>query len=370
MPVNILNRIGQRVPISVSTAVLKDDDGNILGAVETFRDLSAIEDLRKQLSRSYTYSDIVTKSPALLKLLAILPDIAESDSTVLLQGPSGSGKELFARAVHNLSSRKNETYMVINCGTLPPNLFESELFGYVKGAFTDAKRDKAGKVAAAEGGTIFFDEVSELPLQTQVKLLRLLQQREYSPVGSVKTHKADIRIIAATNRDLKELVSAGKFRDDLYFRLAVIKFDLPPLRDRREDIPYLVEHFIKQFNARTGKNINRVDHKVMELLLRHDFPGNVRELENIVEYSFAICHGRTIELEHLPIELASEAQAERLDAAHHMVRLPARAAVALLEEQILELLRKHDGNKSRTAAELGIDRTTLWRRMKRLGIDK
>jgi len=300
IPVHILDCNGRRVPISISTAVLRDDDGRLLGAVETFRDLSAIEDLRKQLEKSYSFEDIVTKSPILLKMLSMLPDVAESESTVLIQGPSGTGKELFARAIHNLSPRRNKPYVVINCGTLPPQLFESELFGYLKGAFTDAKRDKPGKLTTAEAGTVFLDEVGELPLSTQVKLLRLLQQREYEPLGSVKTVKADIRIVAATNSNLRELVEKGKFRDDLYFRLAVIKFDLPPLKDRRIDIPYLIDHFIRLFNARKGKNLIGVTPGVMSVLMRLDFPGNIRELENIIEYGYAVCHGRTLEVEHLP----------------------------------------------------------------------
>ncbi|HEB83922.1 MAG TPA: PAS domain S-box protein, partial [Bacteroidetes bacterium] len=186
VPVRILDSEGRRVPISISTAVLHDEQGGVLGAVETFRDLSPIEDLRKQLERSFSFEDIVTRAPAMQKLLSILPDVAESESTVLIQGPSGSGKELFARAVHNLSPRRDKPYVVINCGTLPPQLFESELFGYIKGAFTDAKANKPGKLAAANGGTVFFDEIGELPLSTQVKLLRLLQQREYEPVGGLK----------------------------------------------------------------------------------------------------------------------------------------------------------------------------------------
>ena len=194
-PVNIINSQGEKIPISISTAVLKNESGEVLGAVETFRDLSAIEHLRKELRRSYSLEDIISKSPQMHKLFAILPDIAESESTVLIQGPSGSGKELFARAIHNLSPRKNANYVVINCGTLPIQLFESELFGYVKGAFTDAKTDKKGKLALVNGGTVFFDEIGELPLQTQVKLLRLLQEREYEPLGSTKTIKANIRVM-------------------------------------------------------------------------------------------------------------------------------------------------------------------------------
>lgn len=365
-PVNITNSTGERIPISISTAVLRDDDGNVLGAVETFRDLSTIEHLRKELSRHYTFEDIISKSPLIHKLFAILPDVAESDSTVLIQGPSGSGKELFARAIHNLSGRKEENYVVINCGTLPPQLFESELFGYTKGAFTDAKRDKNGKLTAAEGGTVFFDEIGELPMSTQVKLLRLLQQREYEPLGSTEPIRADIRVVAATNRDLRSLVASGKFRDDLYFRLAVVRFDLPPLVNRREDVPYLVDHFIKKNNARRGKNIVSVSPEVMSILLRYDFPGNIRELENIIEYCFVVCRGSIIQREHLPGEL--QEQTPTPSSPTPEVDDPVADAVDE-RARIREALAATNGNRSQAAQRLGIDRTTLWRKMKRYGID-
>ena len=368
IPVHILDNNGRRIPISISTAVLRDDDGHVLGAVETFRDLSAIEDLRKQLEKTYSFEDIITKSPILMKILSILPDVAESESTVLIQGPSGSGKELFARAVHNLSPRKNKPYLVVNCGALPPQLFESELFGYLKGAFTDAKQDKPGKLVNAEKGTVFFDEVGELPISTQVKLLRLLQQREYEPLGGVKTIKADIRVVAATNRNLHDLVERGKFRDDLYFRLAVIRFDLPPLKDRRVDIPYLIDHFIRLFNARKGKNIVGVTPAVMSILMCHDFPGNIRELENIIEYGYAICHERTLGVEHLPVEL-------QVKTSSTLTSIEESAAIPLIktnlnEEDIISQILKHfDGNRTKTARELGMDRTTLWRKMRKYGIE-
>ncbi len=362
-PVNIINSAGDSIPISISTSVLRDDNGDVLGAVETFRDLSAIEELRKALKKSYTFEDIISKSPIIHKLFAILPDVAESESTVLIQGPSGSGKELFARAIHNLSPRKSGPYVVINCGTLPPQLFESEIFGYLKGAFTDARRDRSGKLAAAEGGTVLLDEVSELPLPTQVKLLRLLQQREYEPLGSATPVKADIRVVAASNRDLQELVPLGKFRDDLYFRLAVVKFDLPPLKDRREDIPYLVDHFIRRNNARRGKNIISVSPNVMKILMRHDFPGNIRELENIIEYCFVVCHGSVIHTEHLPTELSSDS----FYIEKKSLSTPVSEAIDE-ESRIKSALKKHGGNRTRAAKELGIDRTTLWRKMKRFDI--
>ena len=362
-PVNIIDSSGNQSPISISTSVLKDDENNVLGAVETFRDLSMIERLRKELEKSYSFEDIISKSPIIRKVFSILPDIAESESTVLIQGPSGSGKELFARAVHNLSPRKNKDYMIINCGTLPQHLFESELFGYVKGAFTDAKKDKAGKISAAEKGTVFFDEIGELPLSTQVKLLRLLQNREYEKLGSNKSISANIRVIAATNRNLQHLVAQGKFRDDLYFRLAVVKLDLPSLKERKEDIPYLIDHFIHQFNARNGKNILGVSPGVIEILMRHDFPGNVRELENVIEYGFAICHGRILDIEHLPNELLVPLQTKNTKFSN-----PLHTAINE-ESYIRELLQNHKGNQSLTAKAMNLHRTTLWRKLKRYDID-
>lgn len=368
VPISIINKAGRRIPISISAAVLRDEDDRVLGAVETFRDLSAIENLRKELEKRYSFEDIVSKSPALTKLFAILPDVAESESTVLIEGPSGSGKELFARAVHTLSYRKDKPYVVINCGTLPPTLFESELFGYLKGAFTDAKKDKSGKLVGAEGGTVFFDEIGDLPLQTQVKLLRLLQQKEYEPVGGVKTVHADIRIVAATNRDLRELVEKGKFRDDLYFRLAVIRFALPSLNQRREDIPHLVDHFIRRYNAQKGKNLIGVSPQVMEVLMKHEYPGNVRELENIIECGYALCHGRIIEFDHLPSELQKNFIDHNASSPNQNIQHPVQKIIHE-EIQIRSCLERFGGNRTKTARQLNMDRTTLWRKMKKYGLE-
>ncbi len=365
-PVSIIDSRGEQVPVSISTAVLRDDDGNVLGAVETFRDLSAIEHLRKELSQKYSIEDIISKSPEMHKLFAIMPDIAESESTVLIQGPSGSGKELFAHAIHNLSPRQSKKLVIINCGTLPHQLFESELFGYVKGAFTDAKADKDGKLAQADGGTVFFDEIGELPLPTQVKLLRLLQQREYEPIGGTTPVKADIRVVAATNRDLKTLVAQGKFRDDLYFRLAVVKFKLPSLNVRREDIPYLVDHFIERFNARKGKRILSVSPAVMAILMQHDFEGNIRELENIIEYGFVVCRGSIIQEEHLPAEILSSADLSESQQAQN--GNPITESISE-RSRLIAALKSADGNMTVAAETLGIHRTTLWRKLRRFGID-
>ena len=262
------------------------------------------------------------------------------------------------------SPRKNGKYLVINCGTVPFQLFESELFGYVKGAFTDATSNKKGKLASAEGGTVFFDEIGELPLSTQVKLLRVLQEREYEPLGSNETVKTNIRIVAATNKDLKKLVAQAKFRDDLYFRLAVVKFELPYLKDRKEDIPYLVDHFIRKFNAKTGKKIISVSPNVMNTLMRYDFPGNIRELENITEHGFVLCRGSIIKQEHLPPEIIDI----NIKSSKSFKSTPITESIDE-EAQITATLQNCDGVISKAAAELGIHRTTLWRKIKRYNIN-
>jgi len=363
LPINIINKDGKELPISVSTAVLRDERGRIIGGVETFRDLSAIEELKKELRQQYTFQDIVSKNHTIQEIFQILPDNAESNSTVLIQGPSGSGKELFAKAIHNLSLRKDNPFIKVNCGALPDNLLESELFGYIKGAFTDAKKDKPGRFALADGGTIFLDEIGDMSPALQVKLLRVLQDREYEPLGGTSTVKVDVRIVAATNKDLVTLVQSRQFRDDLYYRLNVMKIDLPPLVRRREDISLLVERFVEKFNLKTGKNLSRVSHEVMSFFMRYDFPGNVRELENIIEHAFVMCKGDVIELRHLPSELIERSNETLLE--EKEVDRPLQRAEA---ESIRKALEKNRGNRLRTARELGIDRTTLWRKIKRYGI--
>ena len=359
IPARILDSQGRSIPISLSTAVLYDTDGEVLGAVETFRDLSAIEQLRREIKHQYTFENLVGKSKAFKKIFALLPDIAESDTTVLVEGPSGSGKELIARAVHNLSHRRNQPFVAVNCGALPANLFESELFGYTRGAFTDAKRDKPGRIALAKGGTLFLDEVGDLPQATQVKLLRVLQEHEYEPLGGVKTVRSDVRVVAATNRRLAELMSEGGFRDDLYFRLAVIRLTMPSLKERKEDIPYLVEHFVGKFNVKKNKKIAGVTPAVMEILMRHDFPGNVRELENIIEYGFVLCHNGLIDTHHLPEDVQ---QREGTAGGQSSGASRLKWAEA---DTIRGALTQTGGHLEKAAKELGISRTTLWRKMKR-----
>jgi len=363
-PVDIIDSSGRRIPISISTAVLRDRRGRVVGGVETFRDLSAIEELKKEITRRYTFMDIISKNHHIQEIFTILPDVAESDSTVLIEGPSGSGKELFARAIHDLSARREEPYVVVSCGALPDTLLESELFGYVRGAFTDAKGDKPGRFALAQGGSIFLDEIGDISPAMQVKLLRVLQEREYEPLGATRPVRADVRVIAATNRDLAKLVEEGRFRQDLFYRLNVVRIGLPPLNRRREDIPLLVEHFIRSFNLKKGKHITGVTGEVMDLLMGYPYPGNVRELENIVEHAFVLCHTTQIGLEHLPRELTGGIRGRREEdgaATDPLGRAEART--------IREMLHRMDGHRRRTAQALGIHPTTLWRKMKRLGIE-
>jgi PAS domain S-box-containing protein len=363
--VNILNREGNVLPISISTAVLKDEKGNTIGGVETFRDLSAFVALKKEISRSYSLEDIISKNHEIQATFNILPDIAESESTVLLQGESGTGKELFARAIHNLSKRGKGPFVAVNCGALPDTLLESELFGYKRGAFTDAKQDKPGRFALAGGGTLFLDEIGDLPFTLQAKLLRVLQEKEYEPLGAIRSVKADVRIIAATNHNLSEMVAAKSFRNDLFYRLNIVKLELPPLRNRKEDIPLLVDHVLKKLNITTRKNIFGISDDVMRLFMTHDFPGNIRELENLLEHAFVMCRGNEIRAEHLPLEFREGVAAvdKRVEDSSLRGRFEETEAAI-----IKRALKRNHAHRAKTAKELGINPSTLWRKMKLLKI--
>lgn len=359
-PIFILNSKGDRIPISISTALLRDEKGEVVGGVETFRDLSVVEALRKELKGKRTFHDIVSKNREIQRIFDILEKVAETDTTVLIAGESGTGKELFAKAIHSMSPRKDGPFITINCGALPDTLLESELFGYKKGAFTDAKRDKPGRVALAQGGTLFLDEIGDTSPALQVRLLRLIQDRIYEPLGGTATEKADVRFIAATNKDLEALVREGKFREDLYFRINVVKIKLPPLRDRKEDIPLLIEHFIERFNRITAKDITGVTPDAMSVLMAYDYPGNIRELENIIEYAVVVCNGRFIDIKDLPEFLRGK---EGLKFQKDLKDLK-----ELEREFIKEALKRHNWNRKKTATYLGIHPTTLWRKIKRLNI--
>jgi transcriptional regulator with PAS, ATPase and Fis domain len=363
----IVNSEGNRLPVSISTAILKDEDDKIIGGVETFRDLSLVEELRKELTGRHTFFDIVSKSKEMHRLFVILEQVAHSDSTVLLQGESGTGKELFARAIHSLSARSKGPLVVVNLGALPDNLIESELFGHKAGAFTGARADRIGRVAAAEGGTLFLDEVGDLSAHLQVRLLRVLQEKTYEPLGSNKTIHANIRIVAATNKDLDILVKKGFFREDLYYRINVVKLTLPPLRERREDIPLLVDHFLGRFNRLSGKEITGISQEVLVSLMAYDFPGNVRELENIIEHATVLCRGELIEGQHLPDYLQTIPSLKETGTQEPFSSK--RIKWADLERGfLLQVLRDNNWNRKATAQELGVGRQTLWRKIKRLNI--
>jgi PAS domain S-box-containing protein len=364
-PVNILNRKGKVVPVSISTAVLKDEKGHAIGGVETFRDLSEFVALKKEISRSYSLEDIISKQHEIQAIFNVLHDIAESESTVLIQGESGTGKELFARAIHNLSRRSKGPFVAVNCGALPDTLLESELFGYKRGAFTDAKQDKPGRFALAEGGTLFLDEIGDLPFPLQAKLLRVLQEKEYEPLGGTVPVKANARIIAATNHNLPEMVSKKTFREDLFYRLNIVKLDLPPLRNRKEDLPLLVDHIIRKLSISTGKNITRISDDVMRIFMSHDFPGNVRELENLLEHAFVMCRGLEIKPEHLPKEFRETV----MESDGHSAAVSLRGRFQATEAEIIrEALKRNRGHRGNTAKELGINTSTLWRKMKLFNI--
>jgi PAS domain S-box-containing protein len=359
---HIVNLKGDRIPIRISTAILKDESGRPIGGVETFQDLSPIEHLQKELQARYTFEDIVGRSPAMMKLFEILPQISESSSTVLIEGASGTGKELFARAIHSLSPRKNKPFIAVNCAALPDTLLESELFGHKAGAFTDARRDKPGRFALANGGTIFLDEIGDISPAMQIRLLRVLQERMIEPLGCVEPVKTDVRVVAATNRDLMKLVKEGTFRDDLYYRIRVVSLKLPGLNQRREDIPLLVDHLIAKFNSLQVKDIEGVSEEVLAKLMEYEYPGNVRELENIIEQAFVLCRGHLIELHHLPAELRPGDKTGYVGTGPMSLRSMEKLLIG-------EALRQHKGSRSKAARQLGIDASTLYRKLKTLGLD-
>jgi len=358
----IVRADGERLPISVSTAVLRDEEGRVIGGAETFRDLSAVEELRKELSGRFEIGDFVSRSPAMRRVFDILPQVAASDCTVLVQGETGTGKELLARALHHTGPRRRRPFVAVNCGALPETLLESELFGYKAGAFTGAQRDKPGRFALAEGGTLFLDEIGDMSPALQVRLLRVLQDGTYDVVGGTETRRADVRVIAATHRDLERRVGEGAFRADLYYRIDVVKIEIPPLRERREDVPLLVDHFVARLNRLQGKSVVGVHPEVLGLLMAYDFPGNVRELENILEHAFVLCDGDRLELGHLPPRFLAR---RGLGAGSPAIRDAARAAEACL---ISEALERHGFDRLATARALGIHKSTLHRKIRALGL--
>ncbi|WP_300461560.1 sigma 54-interacting transcriptional regulator [Desulfobacula sp.] len=358
----IINSRKKRIPTIVFTSLLKDKNGKIIGGVETFRDHSLVEELRKKLYDSFQMGDMISRGQEMRNIFKILPKISQSDSTVLIQGETGTGKELMARAIHNLSPRKGDPFIAINCGALPDTLLESELFGYKAGAFTHATKDKQGQLSLANEGTILLDEIGDTSPSFQVKLLRVLEEKKVLPLGAVKKEKLNIRVIAATNRNLAKMVAEHTFRQDLYYRINVIQIKLPPLRQRMEDIPLLVDHFIASRNKIRGKSISGIDPTALGILMAHDYPGNIRELENIIEHAFVLCSEGDITPDVLPSALTRQSMMEIEDD-------PSPFPLKSAEIKVIKTyLKKNNYDRKATARDLGIHKSTLFRKIDKLGI--
>ncbi|MBN2008708.1 sigma 54-interacting transcriptional regulator [candidate division KSB1 bacterium] len=347
------------VPIRLNASVLRNDDGEPIGGVISFRDISEMELIRTKLSRQSKYQNLIGYSKAMREIFELIEEIADTDATVLIQGESGTGKEMVANAIQNINHRKNKPFIKVNCSVFSPQLLASELFGHVKGAFTGAIKDRPGRFEVADKGTLFLDEVAEMPLEMQLQLLRVLQEGTFERVGESVTRKVDVRVIAATNKNLKQAMAAGDFREDLFYRLNVIPISIPPLKERIEEIPHFVKYFIEKYNIVYKKNIVDIDDQALDLLLHYHWPGNVRELENAIEYAFARTKESTqIEACKLPpfVREGMECvETQHINPNGH-------------DPELIRLLEKHRWNKSLVAKELGIGRSTLWRRLKRLKV--
>jgi len=358
-----LERGDKLLTLSINTSLLKDESGSIIGGIEIFRDVSLIKELKDEIKGKYSFNNIVGKNYRMHEVYELLKEVAPTRATVLIEGETGTGKELIANAIHHNSPRAEGPFIKVNCAALSEGLLESELFGHVKGAFTGAINDRAGRFELAGGGTLFLDEVGDITPHTQVKLLRVLQEGEFERVGGIKTIKVDVRVITATNKDLKALVDRGAFREDLFYRLKVVPIRLPALRERKDDIPLLVRHFIDKFNREMSMEVRHISPAAMELLMEYEYPGNIRELEHIIEHAFVRCQGNTVSPEHLPKDLQAKAAVERVLNADEPLK-------SLEREMILKSLHETKWKYNETARMLKMSRTTLWRRMKDLRIEK
>ena len=361
MPVYIIRSDAKRIPISVNATILRNRSGHMIGGVETFRDLSAITQVRKSLQKHHSFENMVSKNQKMLEIFSTLLLIADSDCNVLIEGATGTGKELLAKAVHNNSPQKNGPFVPVNCGALPDTLIESELFGYKAGAFTDAKIDKPGRFARAQNGTIFLDEVGDISKALQIRLLRVLEEKVYEPLGSIEPAQTNARVVVATHQKLDKLVEENRFREDLFFRINVIKLTLPTLAERKEDIPLLVNHFIERFNHKKDKKILGLTQEAMAAVMLYNWPGNIRELENAIEHAFILCKEDLIRLHHLPVKLLSEIDAIFTTNGNTLKEIEKNA--------ILQALHRNNWKKTVTAKELGIDKNTLRRKIIRYGIE-
>lgn len=349
---------GSRKPVKLSAAILKNEIQEPVGGVISFRDLSELEAIKKDHKALTSFYGIIGHSKLMQEIFELIREISDSDAAVLIQGESGTGKELIANSIQATSLRKSKPFVKINCAVFPENLLASELFGHIKGAFTDAIKDRPGRFELADGGTIFLDEIAEMPHQTQVQLLRVLQEGTFERVGESITRKTNVRVIAATNVNVVNALKSGKLREDLYYRLNVIPVHIPPLRERKEDIPYLVNHFINEYAHLYKKDIKEISSTALQVLVSYLWPGNVRELENVIEYSVVRTKsGEIIRKENLPFGFISQSSAANGKKFEFKLENPA---------EVLRLLEKHKWNKTRVAEELGIGRTTLWRVLRKL----
>jgi len=362
----IMTKDGETIPVRANYMALKNEKNIIVGGLATFHDLTLIHQLNQAIRGQYTFHDMVGKDPAMQQIFEKVSVIAETDATVIIEGATGTGKDLLAKVIHSTSKRVGKPFVKVNCAALPDNLLESEMFGYVKGAFTGADRDKPGRFSEADSGTIFLDEIGDLPLSLQAKLLRVLEDKEFYPLGSRRIKKVNIRIIAATNRGLETLVEKKLFREDLYYRLNVFKIELPPLKDRRIDLPILIRHILRRLCTASDNRLARISEETMELLLKFHYPGNVRELENILEHALIICRDHVIYPKHLPDYM----QHQRTPSKSEAISTPEteNGFDNAEKRHILEVLRQNNWHRSKAAKVLKMDRTTLWRKMKRHGI--
>lgn len=355
---------GTKKIVSANASVLFDCAGSAIGGVETLRDLTPISEIKEEIRNKYTFRRLVSRNGSMRRLFDIMEDVAASEATVFLHGESGTGKELFAHAIHDLSPRQKGPLITVNCGALPETLLESEIFGVRKGAFTGATESRPGRIEQCQGGTFFLDEIGDLPLQLQVKLLRLLENREFQPLGAQHTVKADVRFIAASHRNLEDMVKKGTFRQDLFFRINIVTLHVPPLRERVDDIPLLVDMALQRFNLSYNKRIQLVSPEVMQHFFCYPFHGNVRELLNIIEQACILCRGSEITMEHMPFYFKTAVSSSNTQS----VAMNPERKRKMNPDVIVESLGRHQGNRASVAHELGIDRTTLWRWMNRYGL--
>ena len=339
------------------------------GSLMVFRDISQEKSFSDVLRAKYDFKHVIGKNPKIREIYEVLPEIAKTKSTVLIEGESGTGKDLLARSLHKLSPRRDRAFIRINCGALAEGILESELFGHVRGAFTGAIASKIGRFEMADGGTIFLDEIGDTSLSTQVKLLRVLQEEELERVGDSRPIKVDVRVVAATHKDLNQAIQAGEFRPDLYYRLRVMPIRLPPLRERREDIPLLIQHFLERFNREFGRKVGGLSTSAMDILLNYPYPGNIRELENIIEHAMVLCTGPAVQVDHLPMDIRTFQAARRPVAPSSRKGVPVEDPLKSSErEVILKILQQTGWNYGKTAQRLNKSRVTLWRKMRELGI--